>query len=113
MNYIKPAFDRHFVFSDLPDKISALIDLQRLTSDQELSVRVYANHSLGKVSISQASPAKKDEDYKGELEKTIEFFEKEERSHPLNSLIQILNRKIHRPILVQNSTLRGGRRITG
>jgi nucleoside phosphorylase len=38
-------------------------------------VRTSSNHSLGRVSIFMASQAEKDEDYKAELEKAIEFFE--------------------------------------
>jgi len=64
------------VFSYVPDKQQAWNDLIRLTSDEDSNVRTYANHSLGKVSIFQASQAEKEEDYKNELEKAIEFFEK-------------------------------------
>jgi HEAT repeat protein/nucleoside phosphorylase/MinD-like ATPase involved in chromosome partitioning or flagellar assembly len=64
------------IFSQAPDKQQIWNDLHRLTNDEDNNVRVYANHSLGKVSIFKASQAEKEEDYKKELEKAIEFFEK-------------------------------------
>ncbi|WP_255334373.1 HEAT repeat domain-containing protein [Methanosarcina sp. KYL-1] len=63
-------------FAHVPDKEQAWNDLHKLTSDKDRIVRVNANHSLGKVSILKASQAKKDDDYKKELETAIEFFEK-------------------------------------
>ena len=60
----------------MPDKQQAWNDLNKLTNDEDSDVRAYANHSLGKVSIFKASQAEKEEDYKKELEKAIEFFEK-------------------------------------
>ena len=63
-------------FSQFPDKQQAWSDLHRLTNDEDINVRAYANHSFGKVSIFQASQAEKEEDYKKEMEKAIEFFEK-------------------------------------
>ena len=68
-------------FSQVPDKQQAWNDLHRLTNDEDSYVRTYANHSLGKVSIFKASQAEKEEDYKKELEKAIEFFEKAARNH--------------------------------
>ena len=47
-----------------------------------VDVRTYANHSLGKISIFKASQAEKEEDYKKELEKAIEFFEKAAQESP-------------------------------
>ncbi|MDD3248292.1 MAG: HEAT repeat domain-containing protein [Methanosarcina sp.] len=63
-------------FSNIPDKQQAWNDLHKLTNDKNDFVRIYTNHSLGKVSIFKASQAEKEEDYKKELEKAIEFFEK-------------------------------------
>lgn len=60
----------------LSEKEEALKDLDILTSDNGEFVRVYANHSLGKISIFEAAQAEKEEDYKKELEKAIAFFEK-------------------------------------
>ena len=51
-------------------------DLHRLTNDKDSFVRTSANHSLGRISIFKASQAEKEEDYKEELEKAINFFEK-------------------------------------
>jgi HEAT repeat protein len=62
-------------FSQVPDKQQAWNDLIKLTVDENSLVRTYANHSLGKVSIFKASQSEKEEDYKKELEKAIEFFE--------------------------------------
>lgn len=64
------------VFSQIPDKQQVWNDLQRLANDQDKDVRVYANHSLGRISIFKASQAVNDEDYKKELENAISFFEK-------------------------------------
>lgn len=64
------------VFSDMPDKQKTWNDLIKLTNDEYSNVRTYANHSLGKVSIFKASQAENEEDYKQELEKAINFFEK-------------------------------------
>jgi HEAT repeat protein len=61
-------------FSHVPDKQHAWNDLIKLTTDEDRDVRTYANHSLGKVFIFMASQAEKEEDYKSELEKAIEFF---------------------------------------
>ncbi|WP_410509591.1 HEAT repeat domain-containing protein [Methanosarcina hadiensis] len=62
-------------FSHVPDKQQAWNDLHRLTNDEYSLVRSSSNHSLGRLSIFMASQAEKDEDYKKELEKAIEFFE--------------------------------------
>lgn len=63
----------YFCCSRLTTGVEGLIEL---TNDQDRLMRVYANHSLGKFSIFKASQAKKEEDYKQELEKAITFFEK-------------------------------------
>ena len=58
------------VFSHVPDKQKAWNDLIKLTNDFNRDVRAYANHSLGKVSIFNASQAKKDEVYKKRIGKS-------------------------------------------
>jgi len=63
------------VFSQVQDKQQAWNDLFRLTNDKDSYVRTSSNHSLGRASIFMASQAETDEDYKKELEKSIEFFE--------------------------------------
>jgi HEAT repeat protein len=65
-------------FSQVPDEFKQLAwnDLHRLTTDENSDVRTFSNHSLGRVYIFKASQAETDEDYKKELEKAIEFFEK-------------------------------------
>ena len=76
-------------FAHVPDKQQAWNDLHKLTNDEDSWMRVYANHSLGKVSIFKASQAEKEEDYKEELEKAIEFFETAaNESYGLYSLAQ-------------------------
>lgn len=65
-----------FAYSNVPDKQKIWNILMELSNDQNRNVRNYANHSLGKICIFQASQAEKDEDYKSALEKAIEFFEK-------------------------------------
>ena len=71
-----------FAFSNVPDKQQAWNNLINLTTDEDSSLRAYANHSLGKVSIFKASQTEKEEDYKRELEKAIEFFEKASHESP-------------------------------
>ncbi|AKB44813.1 HEAT repeat domain-containing protein [Methanosarcina vacuolata] len=66
-------------FSQVPDEQQAWNDLIKLATDKDSTVRSYANHSLGKVSIFKASQSEKEEDYKNELEKAIDFFEKSAR----------------------------------
>jgi HEAT repeat protein len=65
-----------FAASQVPDKQQAWNDLQTLANDEDNNVRTYAKYSLGKLSVFQASLAENEEDYKRELEKAIEFFEK-------------------------------------
>ena len=64
------------IFSHVHDKQKTWEDLSRLTYDRDSSVIAYANHSLAKASIFQASQARTEEDYKNELERAIEFYEK-------------------------------------
>ena len=63
-------------FSHVHDKQKTWEDLSRLTYDRDSSVIAYSNHSLAKASIFQASLARTEEDYKNELERAIEFYEK-------------------------------------
>jgi len=69
-------------FPHVSDKQQAWNDLIKLTIDEDYA-GFFLTHSLGKVSIFKASQAEKEEDYKKELEKAIEFFEKEQESHSL------------------------------
>jgi len=64
------------VFPHVSDKKLVCNDLNALTNDEDSNVIAYANHSLGKVSIFKASQAETEQDYRKELEKSIEFFEK-------------------------------------
>ncbi|MGI5992384.1 MAG: HEAT repeat domain-containing protein [Methanosarcina sp.] len=64
------------VSSHILDKQQAWNDLHRLTNDVSSYVRSSSYHSLGRFSIFMASQVETDEDYKKELEKAIEFFEK-------------------------------------
>jgi nucleoside phosphorylase len=66
----------------VPDKKQAWNDLHKLATDENSGVRTYANHSLGRVCVYKASQAEKEEDYKEELEKAIEFFEKAAQEAP-------------------------------
>ncbi|WP_200895785.1 HEAT repeat domain-containing protein [Methanosarcina mazei] len=75
-------------FSELPDKQKAWSDLDRLSTNKDRFLRTYANHSLGKISIYRAAQAEKDEDYKKELEKAIEFFEKAAKESRLDNPAQ-------------------------
>ena len=57
-------------------RITAYELVKYCTSDKREFVRVHANYSLGKIYIFNASQAENEDDYKKELEKAIEFFEK-------------------------------------
>lgn len=63
-------------YSHIPDKETALKDLSKLANDKDWAVRSEAYHSLGKVSIFWAAQVEKEKNYREELEKAIEFFEK-------------------------------------
>jgi HEAT repeat protein len=63
-------------FAHVPDKKQAWDDLCRLTSDTYSYVRLYANHSSGKVCIFRASESRNKDDLKNEIKKAIEYFEK-------------------------------------
>jgi len=63
-------------FPHMPDKQQAWYDLIKLIKDENY-VNLFVNHSLGKISVFKASQSEKEEDYKRELERAIEFFEKE------------------------------------
>ena len=73
-----------------PDKEQAYKDLIEMANISNEDIEVYvskdikacANHSLGRVSIFKASKAEKEEDFKYELEKAIEFFEKAAQEAP-------------------------------
>jgi len=64
------------VFQYLPDKEQAWKDLLALTKDQDVYVRVYANHSLGKISVYRATNAEDEGLLQKELENAIGFFDK-------------------------------------
>lgn len=63
-------------FSHIPDKEQACRDLIWLAQDKDKKVRGSANYSLGKASIFKATEAKSEEEFRKELEKALEFFEK-------------------------------------
>lgn len=88
----KEEFLRFFVadgigsaFPHVSDKQQAWKDLIKLTNDEDSYVRIFANYSLGKACIFKASQAGTDKDYKRELEKAIEFFEKAARESGQNN----------------------------
>ena len=60
----------------IPDKKQAWEDLHRLTQDEDGDVRAFANHSLGKAYIFEASEAESEQNFRKELEKALEFFER-------------------------------------
>jgi HEAT repeat protein len=66
-------------FSHITDKSQATTALLALTKDMYSTVRAYANHSLGKVYVFKATEAD-NENFKKELEKALEFFEKSSQS---------------------------------
>ncbi|MDQ1251840.1 MAG: hypothetical protein QG646_951 [Euryarchaeota archaeon] len=63
------------VFSHLINKQELMDDLLRLSADGDRTVRMNANHSLGKISILKASQENNPEDYRKELERAIIYFE--------------------------------------
>jgi HEAT repeat protein len=70
------------VFSQMLDKQQAWNDLIKSTTGEGGYFGFYAYHTLGNISIFNASQVKTEKDYKKELEKAIAFFEKE---------VQVLN----------------------
>lgn len=62
-------------FPYLSEKELAWNYLINLTNDESERVRAYANYSLGKISISKASQAEKEDEYKKELENAINYLE--------------------------------------
>ena len=62
-------------FGHVTGKEQAANDLLALTKDEDSDVRSQAYHSLGKISIFKATEVK-EEDFKKELEKALEYFEK-------------------------------------
>jgi len=63
-------------FPHIPEKDEVWRALVRLTDDEDSGVRVSANHSLGRASISKATKAEDEDDFKSELKNAIEFFER-------------------------------------
>lgn len=63
-------------FANIPDKNQAWDDLHQLTQDVDIRVRVNANYSLGSASIFNATEMENEWDFRKELEKAMEFFEK-------------------------------------
>ena len=63
-------------FPHIPDKTQTREDLHRLTQDEDGDVRAFANHSLGKAYIFEVSEAESEENFRKELEKALEFFER-------------------------------------
>ena len=63
-------------FKYLANKEQASKDLVALAKDEDSDVRVYANHSLGKISVYKATNAEDEDVLQKELENAIGFFEK-------------------------------------
>lgn len=66
-------------FSILENKEQTWKDLLALTKDEDSDVRVFANHSLGKISVYRATNADDEVLLQKELENAIGFFEKSAR----------------------------------
>ncbi|QIB90825.1 HEAT repeat domain-containing protein [Methanosarcina mazei] len=63
-------------FPYVPNKTQAWEDLVQLTSDEKNYVRVSAYHSMGRISIFKASQSESEDEYRTEVEKAIDFFDK-------------------------------------
>jgi len=63
-------------FQHVTDKEQATKDLLTLTKDKVSYVRLYANYSLGKISIYRATEAESEERLQEEMDKAIGYFEK-------------------------------------
>ncbi len=64
------------VFPYIPNKQQAWNELHRLIHDDNKYVRAFVNHSLGKAAILKATEAESEEDFRKNLEKALEFFER-------------------------------------
>lgn len=70
-------------FQYVPNKEKAWADMIRLTLDKDHHyLRAFANHSLGRACIFKATEAESEEDFRNELEKALEFFEKSSEEGP-------------------------------
>jgi len=72
-------------FTYIPLKEQAWADLIRLSEDEEKQIRASAIYSLGKISIYKATEADSKENFKKELEKALDFFEKSVKEPPYNN----------------------------
>jgi HEAT repeat protein len=64
------------VFSNIPYKRLALQHLRRLAQDKEIDIRASAHYSLGRACIFKATEVEDEMDFRNELERALEFFEK-------------------------------------
>ena len=67
-----------YVFGYIPDELKSVAwdDLIKLTEDNNYSVRVYANHSLGKICIHNASKSESKSISRDFLKEAIHYFER-------------------------------------
>ncbi len=63
-------------FQYVPVKGEAWEDLYHLTGDENIHVRVSANHSSGRASIFRATGVESEEDFRKEMKTALEFFER-------------------------------------
>lgn len=67
------------VFPYVTDKNQIAENLLTLTKDEKSIVRAYANHSLGRAYVFRATESKDEENFRKELERALQFFEKSSR----------------------------------
>lgn len=65
-----------YVYSSVPDKNAVWTDFNSLINDKDSYVRMYANHSLGKICISRASKSDNVENSRALLKDAIQYFDK-------------------------------------
>nr|QNO41184.1 hypothetical protein JNOLDJLP_00008 [Methanosarcinales archaeon ANME-2c ERB4]QNO41588.1 hypothetical protein OAEIHDOC_00008 [Methanosarcinales archaeon ANME-2c ERB4] len=73
-------------FQYVSDKDKAWEDLIRMTGEEDGDVRVFANYSLGRVSIFKATEAESEKDFRKYLKDSVEFFGKTKQQHVVNNM---------------------------
>lgn len=72
-------------FPKIINKIFAWDNLLKLVNDEDAGLRAFVNYSLGKASIFKAGIAETEDNFKDELQKAFEFFEKSLRDSNCNN----------------------------
>ena len=83
-SYLQPRFSIVLgsIYPYIKDKDQLYNILTKLCQSRERNVRVYANHSLGRICIYKATESSTIEEFKNELKKALDFFDKASNDSP-------------------------------